>query len=65
MVAPQPGSIGYLNASRANAARAAKRLQSGQVTAGTPATDPSTLTTPTTTTTTTDPGLTTVPGTTP
>ena len=58
MVAPQPGSIGYVNASRENAARAAKRLESGQVTAGTP---------PTTTTaaTTTDPGLTTVPGTTP
>ena len=59
MVAPQPGSIGYLNASRENAARAAKRLQSGQVTAGTPPTMPAA------TTTTTDPGLTTVPGTTP
>jgi hypothetical protein len=66
MVAPPPGSIGYVSASRENAARAAKRLQSGQVTAGTPATDSSAVTAPpTTTTTTVDPGLTTVPGTTP
>jgi hypothetical protein len=68
MIAPPPGSIGYVNASREDAATAAKRLQSGQVTAGTPATDSSAVTAPTTTTTTTtttDPGLTAVPGTTP
>jgi hypothetical protein len=77
LIVPEPGSIGYLDASPKNAATAAQRLQSGAVTAGplsssaiptTTATTSIASTTPTTaaaTTTTTDPALTTVPGTTP
>jgi len=61
MVVPEPGSIGYLKASPKDAATAAQRLESGEVTAGTPVLADSTLTTETTTTT--DPGLTTVSGT--
>jgi len=61
MVVPEPGSIGYLKASPKDAATAAQRLESGEVTAGTPVLADSTLTTETTATT--DPGLTTVSGT--
>jgi hypothetical protein len=68
MVVPEPGSIGYLNASPDDAATAAKRLESGELTAGSvvPA-DPSLITTTTTATptTTTDPALTAVSGTVP
>jgi hypothetical protein len=61
MIVPEPGSIGYLQASSKAAATAAKRLESGEITAGAPIpTDP---TLATSTTTTTDPGLTTVPDT--
>src|SRR4051794_2348663 len=61
MVVPEPGSIGYLNASPKDAATAAQRLESGEVTAGAPTPVDSAVTTETTTTT--DPGLTTDPGT--
>jgi hypothetical protein len=66
MIVPEPGSVGYLEPSPKDAATAAKRLVSGELTAGsvTP-TDPSLATTTTETTTTTDPGLTAVPGTVP
>jgi hypothetical protein len=74
MVVPEPGSIGYLDASPKDAATAAKRIQSGEVTAGAPA--DSTLTSTTTSTdpaatttavapTTTDPAVTATPGTVP
>jgi hypothetical protein len=51
MIVPEPGSIGYLEASSDDAATAAKRLESGELTAGsvTP-TDPSLITTTTDTT---------------
>jgi hypothetical protein len=62
MVVPEPGSIGYLEASPKNASVAAKRLASGEVTAGSLMSGDSTLTTEATTTT-TDPALTSVPGT--
>jgi hypothetical protein len=52
MTVPEPGSIGYLDASTKDAATAAQRLESGEVTAGAPATTESTLET---TTSTTDP----------
>ena len=73
MVVPEPGSIGYLDASPKDAATAANRIQSGEVTAGAPAestlttttsTDPAATTTATTSTT-TDPALTATPGTVP
>jgi hypothetical protein len=62
MVVPEPGSIGYLKASRDNASAAAKRLESGELTAGPVASDASATTSSTTTTT--DPELTTAPVTT-
>lgn len=79
MVVPEPGSIGYLDASPKDAATAAKRIESGAVTAGAPAdstltstttsTDPAVAATtavePATTTTPTDPALTATPGTVP
>jgi hypothetical protein len=52
MIVPEPGSIGYLEASANDAAVAAKRLESGEISAGAPATAQSTATS---TTTTTDP----------
>jgi hypothetical protein len=67
MVVPEPSSIGYLNASPKDAAIAAERLESGEVSAGAPTaaestatsttttTDPATLTTTPTVTTTTPP----------
>jgi hypothetical protein len=62
MVVPEPGSIGYLDASPKSAATAAQRIQSGDVTAGAPAAaDPSLTTSTTTTTATTDPALTAAP----
>lgn len=64
MVVPEPGSIGYLKASPKDAATAAKRITSGELTAGSVApTDPALATTTTDTTTTTDPALTAVSGT--
>lgn len=62
MVMPEPGAIGYLKASPKDAAIAAKRLESGEISAGTPAAAGSTATTTTTTdpaTVTTTPTLTT------
>ena len=64
MVIPEPGSIGYLQASDKDAATAAQRISSGEVTAGTPAAADPALTTDTTTTT-ADPALTTAPVTSP
>jgi hypothetical protein len=72
MIVPEPGSIGYLEASPKDAATAAKRLESGKVTAGAPAsiepavtgttptttTDPTAVTTTPTVTTTTTPTVT-------
>lgn len=59
MVVPEPGSIGYVEASSKDAAAAAQRIESGEVTVGAPpAADPA-LTTDTTTTT--DPALTPTP----
>jgi hypothetical protein len=64
MTVPEPGSIGYLDASPKNAATAAQRLESGEVTAGAPTTTESTL--ETTTSMTTDPAtVTTTPTVTP
>lgn len=70
MIVPEPGAIGYLKASPKDAATAAQRLQSGEISAGAPTpaepalttstTDPtavSTTPTVTTPTTTTDPAL--------
>jgi len=54
MVVPEPGSIGYVEASPKDAELAAKRLESGAITAGAPAAA-SSATTTTDTTTTTDP----------
>jgi hypothetical protein len=64
MVVPEPGSIGYLEASSRDAASAAQRIESGEVTAGAPAAPDPALTTDTTTTT-TDPALTAAPVTAP
>ena len=64
MVIPEPGSIGYLQASDKDAATAAQRISSGEVTAGTPAAADPALTTDTATTT-ADPALTTAPVTSP
>jgi hypothetical protein len=61
MIVPEPGAIGYLKASRKDAATAAQRLESGEVTTGAPAAADPAVTTETTTTT--DPGLTTASGT--
>jgi hypothetical protein len=60
MIVPEPSSIGYVKASPKDAGLAAKRLSSGEITAGTPvpSSSASTTTTPTTTaapTLTTDP----------
>ncbi len=60
MVVPEPGSIGYLKADPRDAATAARRIESGAVTAGAP--DAATATA--TATTTTDPALTAAPVTT-
>lgn len=58
MTMPEPGSIGYVEAGPKDAALAAKRLESGAITAGAPvagsASTSSTATTTTDTTTTTD-----------
>jgi hypothetical protein len=75
MIVPEPGSIGYLEASPKDAATAAQRLESGEVSAGAPVpaestltsttTDPAVVTTTptvTTPTTTTDPALETATG---
>jgi hypothetical protein len=75
MIVPEPGSIGYLEASPKDAATAAQRLESGEVSAGAPipaesaltstTTDPAAVTTTptvTTPTTTTDPALDTATG---
>jgi hypothetical protein len=51
MVMPEPGAIGYLDASSKNASVAAKRLASGEVIPGPAASGDSTLTAETTTTT--------------
>jgi hypothetical protein len=59
MIVPEPGAIGYLKASPEDAARAAQRLDSGEVTAGAVAITPSTDTS--TSTTVTDPATTAVP----
>jgi hypothetical protein len=52
MIVPEPGSIGYVEASSKDAALAAERLESGEITAGAPAagSPPSTSSTATTTT---------------
>lgn len=63
MVVPEPGSIGYLKASPEDASVAAKRLASGEVTAGAPAPADSTPTTQITTAT--DPALAAASGTVP
>ena len=59
MAVPEPGAIGYVNASSSDAARAAERLASGQVRPGAvpavPTTDVATTTTTATGTTVTDP----------
>jgi hypothetical protein len=60
MIVPEPGSIGYLEASRKDADTAAQRIEAGEVTAGTPAAADPALTTDTATTT-TDPALTAAP----
>jgi len=57
MIVPEPGSIGYLQASPKDAALAAKRLESGAITAGEPASASADATTEATTTT--DPTVTT------
>jgi hypothetical protein len=58
MTAPEPGVIGYVNASSSDAERAAERLASGQISSGavpiTPSTDAVTTTTTATPTTVTD-----------
>jgi cell division protein FtsL len=51
MIVPEPGSIGYVEASRKDAALAANRLESGAITAGAPDTSASTSSTTATTTT--------------
>jgi hypothetical protein len=51
MIVPEPGSIGYLDASPKNAVIAAKRLESGDLGTGVPATSALASSTPTTTTT--------------
>lgn len=58
MIVPEPGAIGYLQAGPKDAAMAAKRLESGAITAGDPAAAASDTTTDATTTT-TDPTATT------
>jgi hypothetical protein len=60
MVVPQPDAIGYVTASHQDAQAAAKRLESGEVAAGSVTTDAATAPV----TSTTDPALTTVPATT-
>ncbi|HKH15785.1 MAG TPA: hypothetical protein VKA47_14145 [Solirubrobacterales bacterium] len=63
MIVPEPGTIGYLEASPKDAATAAQRLESGTISAGTPTPADPTLTSSTpTTTTTTDPALETTAG---
>jgi hypothetical protein len=52
MIVPEPGSIGYLEAGPKDAATAARRLESGEVSAGAPASTDSTLATSAETTTT-------------
>ena len=52
MIVPEPGAIGYLDAGPKDAAIAAKRLQSGEISTGAPAASESAA--PTTTPTTTD-----------
>jgi hypothetical protein len=58
MTVPEPGAIGYVNASESDAARAAERLASGQISSGPVPVVPSTDAT--TTTTVTDPAAVTV-----
>ena len=58
MIVPEPGSIGYVKASPKDAALAAKRLASGDITTGAPAAA-SSASTSSATTTTTDPTATT------
>lgn len=53
MIIPEPGSIGYVDASPKDAAIAAKRLESGEIATGAPAGAGATLTSSTTTTDTT------------
>ena len=53
MTVPEPGAIGYVNASESDAARAAERLASGQISSGPVPIVPSTETATTTTTATT------------
>ncbi len=78
MTVPEAGSIGYLEASRKEAATAAERLQSGEITAGAPtsadtgevtstltATDPAAVATTTEAPVTTTPTTPTTPATTP
>jgi hypothetical protein len=62
MTVPEPGAIGYVNASESDAARAAERLASGQISSGPVPLVPSieTATTTTTATTVTDPAAVTV-----
>lgn len=59
MTDPEPGAIGYVNASESDAARAAERLASGEISPGPvpilPSADATTTTTTTTATTVTDP----------